>query len=152
MAERENAPISFKTLDLQGECFEKRMQTDQLSEAERGLLTAPISHVSARSAYVFGNHEDGVIEFQGRKDTQVKVRGYRIELGEIEACMGGLEGVREGVVLALGEGSDQKRLVGFVVMREDVAGEAFTPVADLPAWVSASDGERRVSVPAPPTR
>jgi amino acid adenylation domain-containing protein len=68
--------------------------------------------------------EDGVIEFQGRKDTQVKVRGYRIELGEIEACLGGLEGVKEGVVLALGEGSDQKRLVGFVVMREEAGSGA----------------------------
>jgi amino acid adenylation domain-containing protein len=68
--------------------------------------------------------EDGVIEFQGRKDTQVKVRGYRIELGEIEASLGGLEGVKEGVVLALGEGSDQKRLVGFVVMREEAGSGA----------------------------
>ena len=31
--------------------------------------------------------EDGIIEFVGRKDTQVKVNGYRVELGEIENAL-----------------------------------------------------------------
>ena len=31
--------------------------------------------------------EDGIIEYLGRVDNQVKVRGYRIELGEIEAVL-----------------------------------------------------------------
>ncbi|WP_394617088.1 amino acid adenylation domain-containing protein [Lentzea sp. JNUCC 0626] len=42
---------------------------------------------------------DGVIEFRGRNDDQVKVGGYRVELGEIVAALAGLTGVKEAVVV-----------------------------------------------------
>ncbi|SDZ66221.1 non-ribosomal peptide synthetase [Pseudomonas sp. NFIX28] len=58
--------------------------------------------------------EDGVIEYIGRIDHQVKVRGFRIELGEIEARLVQQEAVREAFVLAQdGEGGQQ--LVAYVV-------------------------------------
>ncbi|MHC5209079.1 AMP-binding protein, partial [Pseudomonas chlororaphis] len=43
---------------------------------------------------------DGVIEYIGRIDHQVKVRGFRIELGEIEARLVQQAAVREAFVLA----------------------------------------------------
>ena len=43
---------------------------------------------------------DGIIEYLGRMDQQVKVRGYRIELGEIEAVLGQHPAIQEVVVLA----------------------------------------------------
>jgi amino acid adenylation domain-containing protein len=41
---------------------------------------------------------DGMIEYLGRKDDQVKIKGYRIELGEIESQLRLLDGVREAAV------------------------------------------------------
>ncbi|KAF9271817.1 hypothetical protein BGZ68_003039, partial [Mortierella alpina] len=58
---------------------------------------------------------DGNITFVGRNDNQIKIRGFRVELGEIETCLAEHPQVREAAVLALGEGSDDKRLVAYVV-------------------------------------
>ena len=57
---------------------------------------------------------DGMIEFLGREDFQVKINGYRIELGEIEAALEKHETVKTVVVAALGD-KTQKRLVGYIV-------------------------------------
>lgn len=42
----------------------------------------------------------GLIEFVGRKDSQVKVRGFRIEMGEIEAALSKIPQIEEAVVIA----------------------------------------------------
>ncbi len=42
----------------------------------------------------------GVIEFVGRKDSQIKVRGFRIEIGEIEVVMANQPCIQEAVILA----------------------------------------------------
>ena len=51
---------------------------------------------------------DGLIQFLGRQDHQVKVRGYRIELGEIEAALAAQPGVSLCAVIALGDGADKQ--------------------------------------------
>ena len=62
---------------------------------------------------------DGVIEFLGRIDTQVKVRGFRVELGEIEALLVQQESVSEAVVVVWEPQAGDRRLCAYVVMSAD---------------------------------
>ncbi|WP_306344973.1 non-ribosomal peptide synthetase [Methylosinus sp. Ce-a6] len=60
---------------------------------------------------------DGVIEFLGRVDHQVKIRGHRIEPGEVEARLSTHPLVRAASVVARPAGAGLYRLVAYVVGR-----------------------------------
>ncbi|GAA2612994.1 amino acid adenylation domain-containing protein [Actinomadura fulvescens] len=78
---------------------------------------------------------DGLVEFLGREDLQVKINGYRIELGEIEATLTAHPRVARAVTVVTGTGST-RQITAFVTSdREDL------DIADLREHVAAHQPE-----------
>jgi amino acid adenylation domain-containing protein len=118
--------------------------------------------------------DDGVVEFFGRRDGQVKLRGFRIETGEIESALCRHPAVRQAVVVLRrgrsGSGGGDDRLVGYLVpeggdaptagalaaIREHLAARlpeymvpaALVPLPALPLDPNGKVDRRRL--PAPP--
>ncbi|MDN5513859.1 MAG: amino acid adenylation domain-containing protein, partial [Pseudomonas sp.] len=61
---------------------------------------------------------DGVIEFLGRRDQQVKIRGHRIELGEIEAKLQQHPTVKSAAVVVHVDARGEAQLAGYWVAHE----------------------------------
>lgn len=73
--------------------------------------------------------DDGVVEYIGRNDFQVKLRGQRIELGEIEAVISQFPGVTQSVVLAREDRANDQRLVAYL-MTQDGSGPETQAMRD----------------------
>lgn len=76
----------------------------------------------------------GLLEFLGRQDFQVKIQGYRIELGEIEACLRQHPQVKDVIVHAPGE-RHQRRLVACLIADATSTELSTWLEARLPAWM-----------------
>ncbi|MBB5958026.1 amino acid adenylation domain-containing protein [Saccharothrix tamanrassetensis] len=89
---------------------------------------------------------DGVLEFLGRADQQVKVRGFLVEPAEVESALREHAGVAEAAVIPVGDG-DARHLVAYVV--GGVAAESLRRHVEqrLPAYLCPA---RYVSLPELP--
>jgi acyl carrier protein len=67
---------------------------------------------------------DGVVEFLGRIDRQIKIRGHRIEPAEIEAVLGAHPGVAAAAVTVRTDGNGEAFLVAHVSGADGAAPDA----------------------------
>jgi D-alanine--poly(phosphoribitol) ligase subunit 1 len=81
-----------------------------------------------RRAYRTGDQgrlRDGLLFFEGRMDSQVKLSGYRIELGDVEANLLGLPAVRDAVVTPVLKNGAPQSLAAFVVLSNRTPASEF---------------------------
>jgi amino acid adenylation domain-containing protein len=140
---------------------------------QRSFVPNPFSDAPSRM-YCTGDRArwtgEGVLEYVGRRDRQVKISGVRIELDEIEAALRTAPPVRDAAVVAAG--ALDKKLVAYVVAPGSSAAElrahlerqlpaAFRPsqivlLSELPTLPSGKVDRRsletRLSLVAPEPR
>ncbi|MDR3623553.1 MAG: amino acid adenylation domain-containing protein [Chlamydiales bacterium] len=68
-------------------------------------------------------YPNGVIEFLGRSDSQVKVNGYRIELGEIQKTLESHKDISHALITTLGEKDKEKQLIAYLALSNNQAPE-----------------------------
>ncbi|MBF4999582.1 amino acid adenylation domain-containing protein [Nocardia sp. BSTN01] len=98
-----------------------------VSTASR-FVADPFAHVPGERLYRTGDlvrwSPEGILDYVGRIDEQIKVRGHRIEPGEVEAAMKRHPMVERAVVFARESASGLPDLVGYVTVADQ---DSVTP-------------------------
>ncbi|MFJ4640959.1 amino acid adenylation domain-containing protein [Streptomyces hygroscopicus] len=124
-------------LYLAGDCLARGYLGRPAMTAQRFLADPYAGRPGARM-YRTGDlarrRDDGVLEFHGRADHQIKVHGVRIEPGEVESAIGRYPGVAASAVFARTTASGTARLWACVVWEggQDPAGLRAHLAAVLP--------------------
>ncbi|MFD4607402.1 non-ribosomal peptide synthetase [Streptomyces sp. NPDC058440] len=124
--------------------------------AER-FVPSPFSDTPGGRLYRTGDlalrRPNGVLEFHGRVDEQVKVRGFRVEPGEVEAALRALPGVMDGVVVARSRSDGARTLVAYLTgdQRLHLPGVRRTLAERLPAQLLPSSFVQLEELPLGPT-
>ena len=102
---------------------------------------------SYRTGDLVRRRADGLVDFVGRKDNQIKLHGYRIEPNEIEAALKTCTGVKDAAVLVRKDAAGVAvALAAYVQLQADVAtdriraelGERVPPYM-IPAQIAVLD-------------
>jgi len=122
--------------------------------AER-FVADPLSEEGAR-LYRTGDRvrwsADGVLEYLGRLDQQVKLRGFRVEPEEIEACLLALDGIAQAVVLVR-ETAAGAQLIGYYTASTELDEQEVknTLAAELPEYMVPAQLMRLDAMPLSPS-
>lgn len=95
-------------------------------------------------------NSDGLIEFAGREDSQVKILGFLVELSEVEAALADYPGLAQLVVLARELEHGEKQLIGYVVPESgelDLAALRAHARTKLPGYMAPAVFVRLDSLP-----
>jgi len=107
-------------LCIGGDCLARGYWDRVAATAER-FVPDPSGPSPGTRMYLTGDvartRPDGLIEYGGREDHQLKIRGFRVEPGEVEAVVGRQPGVAQTAVVGAPDGAGGMRLVAFVVPR-----------------------------------
>ncbi len=85
----------------------------------RAFRTGDIGHLD----------EDGMLHYEGRMGSLIKLNGFRIELGDVENHLAALKGVKMAAVVPVSRHGRISSLKAFVVLDHKGAPEAETPHA-----------------------
>ncbi|QLG92339.1 non-ribosomal peptide synthetase [Pseudomonas yamanorum] len=122
--------------------------------AER-FVADPLGEAGAR-LYRTGDrvrwNADGVLEYLGRLDQQVKLRGFRVEPEEIEACLLALDGIAQAVVLVR-ETAAGAQLIGYYTASTELDDQAVKNAlaAELPEYMVPAQLMRLDAMPLSPS-
>lgn len=96
-------PGEVGELCLGGPCLSQGYLGDETKTRRAFVADWTDGVVSPRRIYRTGDlawrRDDGVYEFAGRKDRQVKVMGYRVELAEVEHAIRSVDAVQDAAVV-----------------------------------------------------
>jgi amino acid adenylation domain-containing protein len=123
----------------------------------RGALTAQVfapdpfgtGDVIYRTGDLARGLPNGMFEYVGRLDTQVKIRGRRVELGEVETILLEQDGVR-GAAAAMRDLRGEPQLVAYFTGEADPSHLRRLLQRRLPAWMVPAAVERLDALPLLP--
>lgn len=78
-----------------------------------------------------GRFRDGLLFFEGRMDSQLKISGYRIEVGDVEANLLALPSVRDAIVTPVIKNGATQSLAAFVVLSSRIEASHFALTQSL---------------------
>jgi amino acid adenylation domain-containing protein len=96
-----------------------RPDLDEGAFARVDVGQGTVDHVYHRTGDLVRLRVDGVLDFIGRKDRQIKTRGYRVELDEVEAAFASHGAVAAAASFGISASDGSQRIHAAVTLREE---------------------------------